>query len=51
VDKELNNVAQAAQVEWLVMVRVDRVHTATHPLANTLKPEDIVRPTIGVELS
>ena len=23
----------------------------THPLANTLKPEDIVRPTIGVNLS
>jgi len=22
----------------------------THPLANTLKPEDIVRPTIGVKL-
>jgi len=23
----------------------------THPLANTLKPEDIVRPTIAVKLS
>ena len=23
----------------------------THPLANTLKPEDIVRPKIGVKLS
>ena len=23
----------------------------THPLANTLKPEDIVRPMIGVKLS
>jgi hypothetical protein len=23
----------------------------THPLANTFKPEDIVRPTIGVKLS
>jgi hypothetical protein len=23
----------------------------THPLANTLKPQDIFRPTIGVKLS
>jgi len=33
------------------VLRSEKSVRKTHPLANTLKPEDIVRPTIGVKLS